>query len=308
MRLHLDTDIGGDIDDLCALAMVLNFPEGELVAVTTVSDIAGKRAGYARYALNIAGKQDVPVAAGADVSRGYYRHWQPSVHPDEGAHWPEAIRPALGPEAVALDLLESSIKEGITIAAIGPYTNLALLERRSPGILAAANLVLMGGFVFPPRKGLPQWGPNMDYNIQVDPESALVVLGHSHPVLVPLPVTLETALRRCWLPVLNDAGSMGQLLARQAKAFAVEEAIESRFGRTCEALPNDIINFLHDPLACAIALGWNDEVEIREILLKSEIKDGYLCQTLDTNAKPIRVVTRVDGSRFGEFWLRTVCA
>ncbi len=36
-KLHLDTDIGGDIDDLCALAMVLNWPDVELVAVTTVS-------------------------------------------------------------------------------------------------------------------------------------------------------------------------------------------------------------------------------------------------------------------------------
>jgi inosine-uridine nucleoside N-ribohydrolase len=36
--LHLDTDLGGDIDDLCALAMVLNWPEAELTAVTTVAD------------------------------------------------------------------------------------------------------------------------------------------------------------------------------------------------------------------------------------------------------------------------------
>jgi hypothetical protein len=27
LKLHLDTDLGGDIDDLCALAMVLNWPE-----------------------------------------------------------------------------------------------------------------------------------------------------------------------------------------------------------------------------------------------------------------------------------------
>lgn len=50
-KLHLDTDIGGDIDDLCALAMALNCLEGELVAVTTVSDAGGRRAGYARYVL-----------------------------------------------------------------------------------------------------------------------------------------------------------------------------------------------------------------------------------------------------------------
>ncbi len=307
-KLHLDTDIGGDIDDLCALAMVLNWQEGELVAVTTVSDAGGRRAGYARYALEIAGRRDVPVAAGADISLGCYQHWQPGFHPDENAFWPEPIQPAPGPDAEAIALLERSIKEGATIAATGPYTNLALVERRSPGILATARLVLMGGFVFRPRQGFPQWGRELDYNIQVDPESAQVVLERANPVLVTLSVTLETALRRCWLPVLREAGPMGHLLARQAEAFAIEEAMESRFGRTCEGLPDDIINFLHDPLACAIAMGWSDSVEIEEIPLKSEIEDGYLCQTLDTRGKPTRVVTRVNGPKFSEFWLRTVCA
>lgn len=64
----LDTDLGGDIDDLCALAMVLNWPDVELLAVTTVAEHRGKRAGYARYALELAGREDTLVAAGADVS------------------------------------------------------------------------------------------------------------------------------------------------------------------------------------------------------------------------------------------------
>lgn len=68
-KLHLDTDIGGDIDDLCALAMALNCLEGELVAVTTVSDAGGRRAGYARYVLEIAGRRDVPCGRGRHFSR-----------------------------------------------------------------------------------------------------------------------------------------------------------------------------------------------------------------------------------------------
>jgi inosine-uridine nucleoside N-ribohydrolase len=41
LKLHLDTDIAGDIDDLCALAMVLNWPDVELLGVTEVSDDQG---------------------------------------------------------------------------------------------------------------------------------------------------------------------------------------------------------------------------------------------------------------------------
>jgi inosine-uridine nucleoside N-ribohydrolase len=308
LRLHLDTDIGGDIDDLCALAMVLNIPGTELAAVTTVSEIGGKRAGYARFVLDLAGRHNVPVAPGADVSVRCYRHWQPGVHRDEHAYWPQNVQPITGSEGAALTLLERSIKEGIAIAAIGPYTNLALLERRSPGILADAKLVLMGGFVFPPREGFPQWQREMDYNVQVDPESALVVFEQSDPVLVPLAVTVETALRRVWLPSLNGAGSIGKLVARQAEAFQVEEPFESRLVGNCDALPNDIINFLHDPLACAIALDWDEGVVIRQLPLRSEMHDGYVFQTHDAGGKPTRVVTEVDGPSFSEYWLKTVCA
>ena len=54
LKLHVDTDIGGDIDDLCALALVLSWPGAELIAITTVAEHQGKRAGYARCVLGLA--------------------------------------------------------------------------------------------------------------------------------------------------------------------------------------------------------------------------------------------------------------
>ncbi len=303
-KLHLDTDIGGDIDDLCALAMVLNWPDVELLAVTTNSDDGGKRAGCARYALRLAGRADVAVAAGADLSLGCYR-FTPGL-PDEAAYWPEPIPPAPTPVDQALTLLERSIEQGAIIVAVGAYTNLALLEKRSPGILRGAKLYLMGGYVFPPREGFPPWGHNMDWNVQVDAQSALRVLQRSSPTLVPLSVTVETWLRRAYLPTLREAGPLAQIIARQAEAWARDEEMEARYGQTCAGLPDDTINFQHDPLACAIALGWHDGVEIREVPMKSEIVDGWLRQSVDDSGVPTRVVTRVDGGKFSEFWLRTV--
>src|SRR5262249_10405384 len=123
LKLHLDTDLGGDIDDLCALAMVLNWPDVDLLAVTTVADHRGKRAGYARYALGLAAREDIAVAAGADVSLHCYRSW-PGL-PDENVYWPEPIPSAPTALEHALALLERSIAHGAIIAAIGPYTNLA---------------------------------------------------------------------------------------------------------------------------------------------------------------------------------------
>jgi purine nucleosidase len=304
LKLHIDTDLGGDIDDLCALAMVLNWPDAELLAVTTVAEHQGKRAGYARYVLGLAGREDIPVAAGADVALDCYRTWQGLQ--DEEIYWPEPIPPAPTSLDQALTLLERSIEQDAIIVAIGPYTNLALLESRSPGILRRALLYLMGGYVFPPREGFPAWGYDIDFNVQIDVQSALNVIMHSSPTLVPLAVTVETSLRRAYLARLKQSGPLAQLIARQAEAHAAEYNIEAEYGQTCEGVPEDTINFQHDPLACAIALGWDDGMEIREIPLKSEIKDGWLCHTIDAGGKPTRVVTRVNGARFNELWLNTV--
>ena len=303
-KLFNSRSLGGDIDDLCALAMVLNWPDVELLAVTTNSDDRGRRAGYTRYALGLAGREDIAVAAGADVSLDCYRV-RPGL-PDEDVYWPEPIPPAPTSLDQALSLLERSIEQGAIIAAIGAYTNLALLEKRSPGILRSARLYLMGGYVFPPREGFPSWGNDMDWNVQVDVQSAQYVIQRSNPTFVPLSVTVETSLRRAYLETLRQSGPLAQLIARQAEAFAKDENIEAQYGQTCTGLPEDTINFQHDPLTCAIALGWNDGVEISEIPLKSEIKDGWLCQSVDDSGKSTRVVTRVNGGKFSEFWLCTV--
>ena len=100
LKLHIDTDIGRDIDRLCALAMVLNPPAVELVGVTTVGEHQGKQAGYAQYALELAGRPDIPVAAGGDASSHCYRWWLRL--PDEAAYWPEPIPAAPTPLAEAL--------------------------------------------------------------------------------------------------------------------------------------------------------------------------------------------------------------
>ncbi|HEX9028104.1 MAG TPA: nucleoside hydrolase [Anaerolineales bacterium] len=303
-KIHLDTDLGGDIDDLCALAMLLHWPEVDLTGITTVSDDHGKRAGYVRYVLNLEGRNDIPTAAGADVSQGFYRT-RLDLPPEE-RYWPEWIEPAPGPVEAAIGLLKSSIEQGAAIVGIGPYTNLYLLDISYPGILMQADLFLMGGYLEPPRAGFPKWGNEMDFNIQVDIQSAKHVIENSRPTLVPLSVTVETSFRRAYLDPLRRSGALGRLIANQAEAFAVDEQNEIRYGKTCRGLPADIINFQHDPLACAIALGWREGVEIEEVPLALEEKDGWLTERVDKSGWSARVVTKVDGPRFNEFWVDRV--
>lgn len=302
MKVHLDTDLGGDIDDLCALAMLLKWPNLEITGITTVAEDKGRRAGYTKYAVKLANREEIPVRAGADVSEGFFRY-EPG-YPLEEENWPEPISSSPNPLDDALDLLKTSIEQNAIIIGIGQYTNLALLDRKHPGILRDAKVFLMGGYVYPIREGFPQWGNDTDYNIQLDVASAKHVLENCNPTLIPLSVTVETALRRAYLPKLRKSGKLGELIAAQAETEEYRQ-IEEKFGKSCEGLPADILNFQHDPLACAVALGW-DGVKIEEVPLRFEIRDGWLHEVIAGDGKKTRVVTQVDGKRFNEFWFRTV--
>jgi purine nucleosidase len=60
MLVHLDTDLGGDTDDACALALLLGQAGVELAGITTVADRDGHRAGYVRHYLSLAGRDGIP--------------------------------------------------------------------------------------------------------------------------------------------------------------------------------------------------------------------------------------------------------
>jgi purine nucleosidase len=304
-KIHLETDIGGDMDDLCAPAMLLKWSGLDITGVTTVSDDHGRRAGYVGYVLSLMERTDIAYAAGADVASGSYRYQLD--YPPEEENWPEPITPRPGSPDQAVALLKRSIQQGAVIVATGPLTNLMLLENQSPGILSHTNLFLMGGYVFDIPAGYPQWSREMDYNIQVDMSSARFVLEHANPTLVPVTVSCQTALRRAYLPRLAQAGRLGQLIVRQADLCARLEHYEQLYGETCPGLPRDVINFLHDPLACAIALGWNEGVEIETIPLKLKTRESWLYEIPDSDGTLTRLVTKIDGNAFNEYWCQILC-
>ena len=304
-KIHLDTDIGGDMDDLCALAMLLKWPDLEITGVTTVSEENGRRAGYVQYVLNLMDRVDIPFAAGADVAGGYYRY-ELGYPPDED-NWPEPVPRRPGPPDEALSLLKNSIEAGAIVVGTGPFTNFRLLDEKYPGLLKQATLYLMGGYVYDIPKGYPRWQNDNDYNIQVDIRSGQYVLEHAEPTLIPLTISCQTALRRAYLPRLAQAGRLGELIVRQAELFAKMEGFERQYGESCSGLPRDLINFQHDPLACAIALGWREGVEIETVPLKIEVRDGFVHEIRHPEGKPMRVVTKIDGDAFNEYWCDLLC-
>ncbi len=303
MLIHLDTDLGSDTDDACALAMLLGWPAVEIVGITTTIDPRGRRAGYVSHCLNLASRNDIPVAAGAEVSLSSLQC--PGSIPGGERYWPSPVAPRPSQPGAALDLLYNSIEQGATIIAIGPYTNLAMLEISRPGTLARVPIVVMGGWVRPPEDGLPPWGPEMDWNVQSDTHAAQIIVATAESLtMASVAVTLKAHLRAAHLPRLRAAGPLGQLLARQAEAHAEDHRM-AELGRAHRALPDDLLNFQYDAVACAVALGWPGAV-VEEMRLKAVLQSDVLRFDPDDSGRLLGVVVDLEAPQFMEAWLSAV--
>lgn len=302
MLVHLDTDFGGDPDDACALALLLAWPDVEVIGVTTTLEHVGARAGCAAYLLALAERSDIPVVAGAEetlTGNRYESTWR-----DE-RYWPEPV-PALPPvPGAATDALATAVDARATIIAIGGLTNLAQLELAHPGALAGAAVFAMGGWVDPLAEGLPRWGPERDFNIQCDTRAAEVVAASGADLtLALLPVTAEVHLRGRDLPRLRAAGEVGRLLARQAEVYARDKD-RGALVAAHEALPADLLNFHWDPVAAAVAVGWPGAI-VEEAHLRPEFVGDALAFVRDETGPAIRILAAVDADAFAETWLHAV--
>jgi inosine-uridine nucleoside N-ribohydrolase len=302
LRIHLDTDIGGDTDDLCALALLLGSPKVEVVGITTVADRDGGRLAFVRRALQLAGRTDIPIASGAFQFLGGMPH-EPGLNDER--YWPDLDRVEPTSPGEAIDLLYRNAQAGATIIAIGPYTNLGILETMRPGTFAGTDVVVMGGYHRPAAAGFPQWGHEWDYNVQADRVAAHIVFERLNPLVVPIDVTVQTAIRRREMPTLQSGGPLARLIASQSLLYGEDNGYVA-LAAANPGLPDDLLNFQHDPLACAVAIGW-DCVRIEELPLAVGERDGSLLLEQTPEAPPLRIVTSVDADAFQTRWLETVC-
>ena len=119
MKIILDTDIGDDIDDVYALALVATRPNVQLLGVTTAWGYTKERAQLAAKFLKVIGKGEIPVYAGR---RGDFKI-------RDQYEWAKdyAGRNIKSEEAVAF--LKRSIEQHpgeITLVAVGPLTTMRL--------------------------------------------------------------------------------------------------------------------------------------------------------------------------------------
>jgi pyrimidine-specific ribonucleoside hydrolase len=300
-RLIIDTDPG--IDDAYALSLACASPDVDLIGVTTVFGNVGL-AHTTRNALRILamyGRDDVPVAAGADRPLVHpHQHRARHVHGEDGLSGladtlPERTTGVAGTDAVTLmaRLLDES-PEPVTIVPIGPLTNIALLLAAHPSAQGKIDrLVIMGGGV---NGG--NVTPAAEFNIWSDPEAARrVLVEESVPTtLVPLDLTLRCAVDGTWLDHLGASGPHGATLVKLSAAYRTH--YQRALGRegivihdavaVAEALRPGILHTTRMPLEVDCGQGPARGMTIADRRIRTEAAPREIEVALDADLNEVR--------------------
>jgi inosine-uridine nucleoside N-ribohydrolase len=235
-RIVLDCDPGHD--DAIALLLALASPELELVGVTTVAgnQTLEKTTANALRVLEHVGRDDVPVAAGADRPLVREPFVAAHVHGETGLDGPDLPAPAGTPVAGHAVEFLAEHAPGQTLVAVGPLTNVALYLALHPDA-APARIVLMGGAI---AEG--NVTPAAEFNIWADPEAAQRVFASGIDLtMVGLDVTHKALMTPAHADRLRSAGRAGKLVAELFDFY-------HRFHAQTYGLPGSPI---HDALAVA---------------------------------------------------------
>ncbi len=246
----LDCDPGHD--DAVAILLAAASPVIDLRAITTVAGNGTLEhvTRNAQRVCTLAGIRDVPIGAGADRPLRRELDVASDVHGESALDGPSLPEPDVeldgrpADELMAAAITESD--EPVTLVAIGPLTNVAILLERHPE--AAAHLreiVVMGG-----STGRGNRTPYAEFNVWADPEAADAVLSSGLPVtLIGLNLTHQALATP---DVVERLDGLDTDLARTTAAWMTwfGDSYESIWG-----LPHPPV---HD--ACAVALVADPEV------------------------------------------------
>jgi purine nucleosidase len=205
----LDTDIGDDIDDAFALALLLRSPEVKLLGITTAFGDTELRARLVDRYLAAVGSDEIPVEAG--VSTPAANHFTQAAYARQ-----EAMRKH--GDAIAFLLREIHAHPGqITLIAIGPLFNeQAAIERDPAEFRKLKRVVLMGGSIDrgydDEKSGDDHEPPSPEWNIRCDPAGLRALLASGVPVFM---MPLDSTQVHLTLPELGRILSTGSPLTDQ---------------------------------------------------------------------------------------------
>jgi inosine-uridine nucleoside N-ribohydrolase len=214
----LDCDPGHD--DAIAILLAVASPEVDLVGVTTVSgnQTVDKTTNNALRVLELAGRGDIPVYAGADAPFVRARDVAAHVHGETGLDGPDLPAPsnAARPQH-AVEYLAEQYRgaEKPVLVATGPLTNIGLLFATHPDA-RPERIVIMGGSI-----GEGNRTPAAEFNIWADPEAAQRVFAERlDTTMVGLDVTHRALITDEHTERMRGAGRVGKVVAELMDFYA----------------------------------------------------------------------------------------
>ena len=275
----LDTDIGTDIDDAFALALIVRSPELQLLGLTTVSGDTEARARLAAKLLWESGFRRVPVVAG-----------EPGKPlPIAQARWAKGFKSPQQQSGNAADFLDATLRRQAgktTIVAIGPLSNIAALLQKDPAVAKKIDqIVMMGGSIY---HGYDESKtPVAEYNIASDPAGAQTVFRSGvHIMMAPLDVTAMLHL--------NAAGRHHVFtnLSPMTDALAILYNLWNRLTPT-----------LFDPMAVAMLI---DPSLCKTRPLSVQVDAKGFTRIADSQPPNATVALETDPTKFFDFYLGRV--
>ncbi len=247
-KIIIDTDPG--IDDAMAIFYALESPELDVVGLTTVYGNAHVEVctANALTLLEIAGRTDIPVAAGVGKPLVTdYRGPVAFVHGADGQgdvflDPPTTTVVDVDAAHFIIETVMASPGE-ITLVPIGPLTNIALAMSLEPRLTQnLAEIVLMGGNAFTGGNASPAG----EANILNDPEAADIVFGADCPIVMAgLDVTERTLMSNA------DLARIGEFTSARAKHLATILPLYVDFHRSRARLEGI---YVHDSSAISYLL------------------------------------------------------
>jgi inosine-uridine nucleoside N-ribohydrolase len=156
----LDTDIGFDVDDVWALAFLLNCPELDVKLITTTTGDTGYRAKVVAKLLQIAGREDIPIGVGIPLDDSAQTHaaWLDdfSLADYSGDVWRDGVGAMVDTVMAAEEL--------VSLVCIGPLPNIAAALAREPNLTTNARFIGMHGSLRRGYLGAPK--PMREYNVK----------------------------------------------------------------------------------------------------------------------------------------------
>ena len=238
MRLPIILDTDPGIDDAAAIAAALFAPELDLQLMTTVAgNVSVEKTTRNALQLLHFWNADVPLAQGASMPLVRPLRDAASVHGEsgmEGYEFVEHDRQAMAkPAFQAIRDALMHAPQPVTLVAIGPLTNIALLLTHYPEcVFNIHRLVIMGG-----SAGRGNFTPNAEFNIAIDPEAAAKVFQSGlEIVMCGLDVTNQAMLAPDYLatlPQLNQTGKMLHALFSHYRSGTICALLPGWCARNC---------------------------------------------------------------------------